>query len=52
MQKSFLICVAQLAKELADGVGMRPNVACVKQGCTRLGHGDVTILRDDVGKEA
>ena len=48
----FFIRVAQLAKELTDGVGVRPNALCVKQGCTQLGHRDVTILLDDLGKEA
>src|SRR6056297_2014499 len=48
----FFIRVAQLAKELADGVGVRLNPRCVKQGCTQLGHRDVSVLRDDFGKEA
>jgi hypothetical protein len=43
--------VAEFAKELADGVGVRPNARCVKQGCAQLGHRDVTILRDDFGEE-
>jgi hypothetical protein len=48
---TFFICVAQFAKELANGVGVRPNVRRVKKGCTQLGHCDVAILRDDFGKE-
>jgi hypothetical protein len=49
---TFFIRVAQLAKDLADGVGVRPNARCVKQGCTQLRHRDVTILLDDFVKEA
>lgn len=47
----FFICVAQFAKELANGVGVRLNARRGKQGCTQLGHRDVAILRDDFGKE-
>jgi hypothetical protein len=48
---TFFICVAQFAEELTNGIGVRPNLRCVKKGCTQLRHGDVTILRDDFGKE-
>ena len=48
---TFFICVAQFAKELANGVGVRLNARRGKQGCTQLGHRDVAILRDDFGKE-
>ena len=48
---TFFICVAQLVEKLTDSIGVRPNLRCVKQGCTQLRHRDVTILRDDFGKE-
>lgn len=48
----FFKSVAQLAKKLADGVGMCPSARCVKQGCPQLRHRDLTILLDVFDKES
>ena len=48
----FFICIAQLAQELSDSIGMRSHSGCIKQGSTLFRHRDVAILSYNLGKQS
>ncbi|UOA33593.1 hypothetical protein DSM110093_03422 (plasmid) [Sulfitobacter sp. DSM 110093] len=48
---TFFICIAQLAQELSDSIGMRSHSGCIKQDSTQFGHRDIAILSYNLGKQ-
>lgn len=49
---TFFICIAQLAQELSDSIGMRSHSRCIKQDSTQFGHRDIAILSYNLGKQS
>ena len=48
----FFVCIAELAKKLADRVRVRAHAGRVMQGRRQFRHCDVSILRNDFSEKA